>query len=122
LIAGAYSGVVNRKFMLGLSVIIGGISQFLSGSVNSYPLFFGMRMVHGAMNSATNPLAYSLVSDYIPPERRATANSILSTAIYAGISLSSLSILLVKNYGWRNSLSFLGLVGVALGALIITFI
>lgn len=79
-------------------------------------------MVHGAMNSATNPLAYSLVSDYIPPERRATANSILSTAIYSGISLSSLSILLVKNYGWRNSLSFLGLVGVALGALIIMFI
>jgi MFS family permease len=59
-----------------------------------------MRVLHGAMNSATNPLAYSLVFDYVPPERRATANSILATAIYAGVSLSSLSILLIKNIGW----------------------
>jgi predicted MFS family arabinose efflux permease len=49
----------------------------------------------------TNPLTYSLVADYVPPEKRATANSILASAVYVGVSLSSLSILMFKSMGWR---------------------
>ena len=96
LIFGASTNKVNRKMVLGLTLMIGGLSQSLSGMVNSFPVLCGMRILHGAMNSALSPLSYSLVSDYVPPEKRATANSILATAIYSGISLSSLSILLIK--------------------------
>lgn len=101
LIFGALSNSVNRKAALGASLIIGGLSQSLTGMINSFPVLCGMRVLHGAANSALSPLSYSLVSDYIPPEKRATANSILATAVYAGISLSSLSILLIKSQGWR---------------------
>ena len=101
--------------MLGLSLVIGGMSQALCGMVHSFPILGGMRVVHGAMNSAVSPLSYSLVADYIPPERRATANSILATAIYAGISLSSLSVLLIKRAGWAWTFKFMGIAGVILG-------
>ena len=74
-----------------------------TGLVDSFAVLFAMRVLHGAMNSASSPLSYSLVADYVPPERRATANAVLGTAVYAGVSLSSLSVLLIKRAGWRFS-------------------
>lgn len=101
--------------MLGLSLGIAGLSQCVTGLFNSFPILCGMRVLHGAMNAALSPLSYSLVSDYVPPEKRATANSILGIAIYAGISLSSLSILLIRSYGWRWSYQFMGAAGILVG-------
>lgn len=93
---GAITSKINRVRAFGATLILGGLSQFLTGLIPNFNVLCGMRVLHGATNSATNPLTYSLVADFVPPERRATANSILSTAVYAGISLSSLSILLIK--------------------------
>ena len=79
-----------------------------------------MRFMHGAMSSFINPLCFSLLADYFPPERRGLANSILSSANYLAISLSSMTILLIKNYGWRASYTIMGacgLFGAALGAI-----
>jgi MFS family permease len=81
-----------------------------------------MRVLCGAMNSATNPLTFSLVADYVRPERRATANSVLTASSYVGIAISSLSILMIKETGWRLSYMLMGLVGVVLGAITIIFI
>jgi len=78
-----------------------GLSQYLTGAVNSFPIMCLMRSLHGASNACVNPLSYSLVVDYVPPNKRSTANSILAMATYTGISLSSLSILLIKSHGWR---------------------
>ena len=80
----------------------------MTGLVPNFKLLFGMRMLHGACNSATNPLMYSIVADMVPPERRATANSFISTAVYAGISLSSLSILLIRQIGWAMTYQLMG--------------
>ena len=77
-------------------MMLGGTAQFLTGAINSFPVLCGMRMLHGSFNASTTPLAFSLISDYVPPQKRATANSILSSAVYLGISLSSLSILMIK--------------------------
>lgn len=79
-----------------------------------------MRFLHGALSSFINPLCFSLLADYFPPDRRGTANSILSSANYLAISLSSMTILLIKNYGWRASYTIMGgfgLVGALLGTL-----
>lgn len=122
LVIGAFTSRVNRKFMLGLTMMLGGITQYLAGAVNSFPFLCGMRVLHGSLNAATTPLSYSLISDYVPPEKRATANSVLSSAIYLGISLSSLSILLIKSQGWRWAYQFMGLIGVGLGILAMTLV
>ena len=55
-----------------------------------------MRVLHAVMNSATNPLTFSLVSDYVHPDKRNTVNSILGSSSYIGIALSSLAIMLIK--------------------------
>lgn len=63
------------------------------------------------MASSVNPMAYSLVSDYFPPDKRTTANSILSSANFMGIALSSMTILLIKQVGWANSYKTMGAAG-----------
>ena len=122
LVMGSLTGVVNRKIVLGCAVMISGLSQFLTGKFDSFTTLCAMRGLHGAANSATNPLTYSLVSDYVPPQKRATANSILSSAIYVGVSLSSLSILMIKSQGWRWAYQFMGAFGVCLGLSTLLFL
>lgn len=111
LIFGSVTNSVNRKLLLAISLAGGACTQLASGFFNSFYVLCGARMLHGAFNSASSPLTYSLVADYVPPERRATANAFLGTAVYTGISLSSLSILLIKTTGWRYVYYFMGAVG-----------
>jgi sugar phosphate permease len=90
---GTVSDKFNRKNMLGIVVILGALSQYFSGSVNSFIALWIFRVLHSSFNSTTNPLYLSLISDYIPKDNRSTANAILNSASYIGIALSSMSIL-----------------------------
>lgn len=55
-----------------------------------------MRVLHGIVNSVTNPFSYSIITEYFPPDKRATANALIHSGTYIGNSVSSISILLVK--------------------------
>ena len=76
-----------------------------------------LRFLHGAGSSAINPLAFGIVADYFPADKRSTANSILSAANFVGIALSSLTIILIKSFGWKASYLAMGCSGI-LGALL----
>jgi MFS family permease len=67
LFGGALADKYNRKVMLSSIIILASLTQVLTGVVDSFTVLCGMRVLHGCFNSATNPLAYSLVSDIIPP-------------------------------------------------------
>jgi len=56
----------NRKMLLSTVVVLGGLSQFLSGAITSFPLLCIMRAFHGACFSLTIPLLSSLLRDYFP--------------------------------------------------------
>ena len=79
-----------------------------------------MRILHGAISAPINPLSFSLVADYFPPEKRSRANAILTTGNYLGIALSSMSILLIKKNGWRYAYAFMGILGIIGGLLSLT--
>ena len=49
----------------------------ISGFSESFLVLAAMRILHGAINSSTNPFSFSLITDYFPPDKRATANSII---------------------------------------------
>lgn len=112
----------NRKAMLGITVILSSMTQVVMGLVDSFPVLCVMRVMQGMLNSATKPLTFSLVSDYIPPDKRGTANSIMSSGVYIGIALSSLSILSIQRIGWRLTFATLGFMGIALGLFSMFFI
>lgn len=67
--------------------------------------------------STCNPLAYSLIRDYFPPSKIATANSIYSSAVYVGNAIASLNIILIKTVGWRAGYRYMGIYGMGLSVL-----
>jgi MFS family permease len=67
----------NRKIALGLVILSAGASMAMSGFSSFFWVLAAMRILHGAINSAANPFSFSLVSDYFPPDKRATANSMI---------------------------------------------
>lgn len=115
LVAGKMSDSVNRSNYLGFCLILAALTIGISGWIPSFGLLAGMRIFHGMLNSASNPLSFSLVADYFPPEKRATANSLIQAGNYIGVGVSSLSILLIKKYGWAALYKVMGVFGALFG-------
>ncbi|MDX1649830.1 MAG: MFS transporter, partial [Myxococcota bacterium] len=73
----------------------------------------------GLGEAACSPPAHSLLADYFPPSRRASALSIYAMGIHVGILVG----LVVggwvsENYGWRTAFYVVGLPGVLLALLV----
>ena len=60
----------------------------LSGFANSFAVLATARIGVGIGEASASPAAYSMISDYFPKERRATALSIYSSGLYIGGGLS----------------------------------
>src|SRR5687768_11115952 len=60
----------------------------LSGFANSFGMLAAARIGVGIGEASASPAAYSMISDYFPKERRATALAIYSSGLYLGGGLS----------------------------------
>ena len=100
--------------MLCAVIAIAGISSVITGVVNSFPVLIAMRIIHGLCFSMTIPLLATLVKRYFPREYRGRANSILYSANYFGTAISSLSILFIGLFGWRNIYNIMGACGISI--------
>lgn len=97
------------------------LCQCAAGALDSFAIYGAIRIATGVISSAINPLAYALVADFFPGDGRTTANSILSVGNYVGIALSSLSIILIKNVGWRAGYITMGAMGLMMGCFLVPF-
>ena len=125
-IFGLFSGYLtrssSRSLILCSIIALTSCSHMVSGITSSFGIICAMRIFHGALSSATDPLSYSLVADYFPPDKRGTPNAILSSGNFIGIALSCMSILFIKSFGWRSTYLLMGIVGISaasLGALVV---
>ena len=113
---------VNRKMMLAAAMAGSGVTMGLISSLDSFGFLAMSRVLLGMIAAAFNPLSFSLLSEYFPDDKRATANSILQCGNYVGWGMSSLSIILIKAIGWRATFSVLGGLSFALSAASLFFI
>lgn len=118
LFVGKLTDTVNRKWALATVIALASTAMGLTGFCDSVLVLGLMRVFHGMINSSTNPLSFSLVSDYFPPERRATANSIIHSGQYIGSAMGSISILLIKKFGWRSTYGIMAAVSMTVSAMI----
>jgi MFS family permease len=87
----------------------------LSGFASSLTMLAGARIGVGIGEASASPAAYSMISDYFPKEKRATALSIYSAGLYVGGGLSLPVGGMVSSY-WKHAFpnpadAPLGLVG-----------
>ncbi len=80
----------SRRGLIAAGVIVWSVMTALCGTAKQYWQFFPFRIGVGVGEAALSPAAYSMIADYFPPEKRATAISVYSMGIYFGAGMAFL--------------------------------
>ncbi|QMW03802.1 spinster family MFS transporter [Spirosoma foliorum] len=108
----------NRRNIVAASLGLWSIMTASSGLVRNFFQLLLARIGVGVGEAGGSPPAHAMISDYFPPEKRATALSTYSTGIYFGILVGYLmGGYLNQHLGWRNAFFVVGIPGVVFSLL-----
>ncbi|MFK7983630.1 MAG: spinster family MFS transporter [Saprospiraceae bacterium] len=103
----------NRKKIIAVSLAIWSAMTVVSGRAMNFTQLLLARVGVGIGEAGASPAAHSMISDYFPANKRATALAVYSMGIYIGILLGYLfGGWLDEFFGWRTALMVLGLPGI----------
>jgi MFS family permease len=109
----------NRVSIISASIVIWSAFTALSGLARNFWHLLIARIGVGIGEAGCSPPAYSIISDYFEPGRRATALSIYSMGVYGGGALGFLvGGHVAQEYGWRVAFFAAGLPGLAVALLV----
>lgn len=109
----------SRRMVVAIGVAVWSAMTAVMGLAGSFGQLLFLRMGVGIGEAAGAPPSHSLLSDYFPPERRATALSLFGMGVYAGTMLGLFAGgWISEHYGWRLAFLAVGLPGLALAALV----
>lgn len=100
-------------------ILIGwSIATVVQGLINSLGALIGCRIFVGAFEAPSYPINNKVVTEWFPPEQRASAISVYVSGQYVGLAFLApiLTILLVE-IGWRNFMIATGILGVVWAAI-----
>jgi MFS family permease len=110
---------VSRKWVIAVCLALWSAMTALCGTAAGFASLLVYRIGVGVGEAGGSPPAHSLISDYFPPERRATALAIFSLGVPFGILLGFLAGgFLNEALGWRAAFVVVGLPGVILAAIV----
>ncbi|MEH6586150.1 MAG: MFS transporter [Halioglobus sp.] len=105
----------NRRNIITAALAVWSGMTALSGFAQNYTQLLLARIGVGIGEAGGSPPAHSMISDYYPPERRATAMAIYSIGVHLGVLLGFIVGGLVSQfYGWRVAFFSVGIPGVLL--------
>jgi MFS family permease len=109
----------SRKGVIAVCVAIWSGMTALCGTASGFATLLLYRVGVGVGEAGGSPPAHSLISDYYPPEKRATALGIFSLGVPLGILVGFLAGgWLDQALGWRRAFVVVGLPGLAVAALV----
>ena len=109
----------NRMTILSVCLAIWSGFTALCGLATGYLSLFGARVGVSIGEAGCTPPAQSVIVDYFPADRRATALSIYSLGIPIGSMIAALAGgYIATEVGWRLAFIILGLPGLALALLV----
>jgi predicted MFS family arabinose efflux permease len=109
----------RRNIIAGALTVWSGMTA-LSGLAQNYTQLLLARIGVGIGEAGGSPPSHSMISDYYPPERRATALAIFSTGVHLGVLLGFvLGGVISQAYGWRIAFMAVGLPGILLAAILV---
>jgi len=114
-----WADVWVRRSIIAIGLALWSGMTALSGAAQTFAQMAAARVGVGVGEAALSPPAHSLISDYFPPERRATALSIYAMGIHLGILFGVVAGGWLEEYwGWRRAFVVVGLPGILLAALV----
>lgn len=109
----------NRRNIIASAVGLWSLMTALCGAATSFSSLFLARIGVGIGEAGGNAPAYSLISDYFPPRRRATVFAALNCAVPVGVFVGFLIGAYVSaRYGWRAAFMVVGLPGLLVAFLV----
>ncbi len=116
-----YADKGNRRNLIALALAIWSAMTALSGLAQNFWQLLLARIGVGVGEAGCSPPAHSMISDYFPAEKRATALGIYSLGIPVGILFGFVAGgWLNEFFGWRMAFFVVGVPGLVL-ALIVRF-
>jgi MFS family permease len=111
----------NRRTIIAIGLAVWSGMTVASGLARNFVQLALARIGVGVGEAAGSPPAHSLISDYFPPERRATALGIYAWGVYIGSALAYLfGGYLREHFDWRTAFLLLGAPGLFF-ALVVRF-
>jgi predicted MFS family arabinose efflux permease len=108
-----------RRSIIALGLALWSGMTAASGMAQSLLQLAGARIGVGVGEAALSPPAHSLISDYFPPEKRATALGIYAVGIHVGTLFGfKLGGMLDDAFGWRMAFMIVGVPGLLLALLV----
>ncbi len=109
----------SRRSIIALGLAVWSGMTALCGLAQNYWQLAAARIGVGIGEAAGSPPAHSLISDYFPPARRATALAIYGAAVYPGTMLAFMLGGYIKQWlDWRSVFLLVGLPGLLLAILV----
>jgi MFS family permease len=115
--------VFTRKGVMAICLAIWSGMTTLCGTASGFAMLLVYRVGVGIGEAGGSPPTHSMISDYFPPERRATALGIFSLGVSLGVPIGILIGFLAGGWldqtlGWRTAFVVVGLPGLLLGLLV----
>ena len=107
----------SRVAIISIAVAVWSAMTALSGFANSFAHLLLARIGVGVGEAGAGAPSQSLLSDYYPPEKRASAFSILGLATPMGLVIGGMGgAIVAQQLGWRAAFFVVGLPGLILAA------
>ena len=111
----------SRTKVLAISMIIWSAMTALCGAANNFLMLLLARIGVGVGEAGASPPSHSLISDYFPVEKRATALSIYALGIPFGSMIGNfVGGWGAAELGWRMTFLLVGLPGIFVAGIILT--
>jgi MFS family permease len=110
----------SRTLLITLGLVVWSAMTALSGMARNYWQLLCARIGVGVGEASFTPCAHSLITDYFPPERRATALAIFAAGASTGTILGFAGGGLIADVGeggWRTPFLIMGLAGLPVALL-----
>lgn len=109
----------SRVNIITISLVVWSVATALTGKAMNFWHIFLARVGVGVGEAGCNPSAYSIISDYFPAKRRATAQSIYSLGVYLGQFIGFITAgYVASEYGWRTAFYVVGIPGVIVAIIV----
>lgn len=109
----------SRTHIIAIGLVVWSGMTAASGLARSFVQLALARVLVGVGEAAASPAAHSLISDYFPPARRATALAIYTMGANVGILLGLAGGgWLAQYFGWRAAFYVVGLPGLLMAVVV----
>lgn len=116
LFSGYVADSFNRRNVMLVGLALSATSILTIYFTQNFWQLMGGRALLGLGQSAFAPIGYSIINQYFTTNRT-LASSIFASGVYAGYGMSSLILLVLPHWGWRNTALYTACLGGAMACL-----